>query len=145
MMVDLKTLDERLAKAKEEAEFWERARTLLADPRMTQVLGENPVNASALETELPPNGTTTGPRPRGQVRRKVWESLPPYGEREVAVTIREIVNRLTAQGYVFEAKEPEVAVNAALVALEAEHAAQNTGRRGKAKLWTKGARGLGEI
>jgi hypothetical protein len=143
-MVDLKSIDERLAKAREEAEFWERARALLADPRMAQVLKENENTAPAQDAAQSSNGDGAS-RPRGQVRRKVWESLPQYGVRETAVTTGEIVAQLTAQGYIFEAKKPEVAVNAALVSLEAEQAAQATGKRGKAKLWTKGSRGFGEI
>src|ERR1700740_2169399 len=54
-MVDLKTIDERLAKIKEEADFLERARALLSDPRMEQLLGESIVSSP---TPAPPAVTT---------------------------------------------------------------------------------------
>src|ERR1700722_18102364 len=121
-MVDLKTIDERLAKIREEAEFLERARALLADPRMEQLLGERIVSSP---TPAPPAATTSismstngaGRRPHGELKRKVLEMLPPE-DSTTPISTKEIVRNLIASGYILQAKDHEMAVNAALVSLE---------------------------
>lgn len=130
MKVDFKSVDERLAKAREEAEFWERARVLLADPRMEPVL-------NGAQTAAPAISSLPGGRPYGEVRRKVYEMLPGAGSRPGATTA-DLEVAMKATGYVFASKLPQVAINEALVALEKNHQARVVGKKGRARLWTKG-------
>ena len=128
-MIDLTTIDERLAKAKEDVAFWERARSIFIDPRISLV---------ELDRErLPvaqPLSPATPHRPYGELKRKVLEVLPPYGS--VGTTTNEIVSGMQRGGYVFASRVPAIAVNEALVSLGDE--AFMAGRRGISKLWTLG-------
>jgi hypothetical protein len=53
------------------------------------------------------------------------------------MTTLEIVARLQEKGYAFKAKEPQIAVNGALTALEEKGFVEWSGKRGNAKLWRR--------
>lgn len=129
MAIDLKTIDERLAKAKEDAAFWEKARAILSDPRMSQ--GEQ--NQQPTQTERRPS---TAPRAYGEQVARVLEVLPSADTR-ASLTTKQIVEQLQGSGYVFQSSDPQVAVNGALIALEGQGLAQSVGKVGNAKLWRK--------
>src|SRR5208283_1648816 len=98
-------------KAKEETEFWENARALLADPRFKALSAPEPRPVTA-----PP---ACVPGAYGEVRNNVYAVLPDadanIGNR---LTTQQIVSLLQQGGYTFKAKEPPIAVNGALMALE---------------------------
>lgn len=131
----LESIEERLAKAKEEAEFWEKARAVLADPRLKEI---------AVPAVKDGNGAlhvpSDSPMPRvyGELRSSVYAVLP-NADAGIAdrLTTPKIVARLQEQGYVFQSREPGIAVNGALVALEDKGLAEWSGKRGNAKLWRK--------
>jgi len=130
MGIDLKTIEARLAKAKEEAEFWEKARAVLDDPRLKALSG--------LEVQTVNNATPTIPAAIGSLRNMVYEVLPdPDAGLMARITTTELVSKLEDSGYVFNSKEPMIAVNSALVALEDKGFAEWQGKRGLAKLWRK--------
>lgn len=149
-MANLKAIDERLAKIREEVERLEQARSLLSDPQMEQLLREFIASSPAPRGERPslvsaPEATNSQRRrrPHGELRRRVLELLPNE-DSTAPMSTKEIVRNLMGSGYTFQAKDPEMAVNAALVALEVDGMAMNmgdTGKRGKAKLWTKVGQG----
>lgn len=130
-MIDLKQIDEYLAKAKEDVAFWERARAVFLDPRIAQVSVSEP-----LDTLPEPIPVSAMPRPYGELKRKVFEALPPWGSGN-ALTTSAIVAKLMAQGYVFVSKTPAIAVNEALVTLEADGDAFMATKVGNARYWTK--------
>lgn len=133
MPIDLQTIDERLAKAKEEADFWEKARAVLADPRLAALSGsQTPAFSPTWQR------ATTMPRAYGEIQDKVISVLPgPDAGIAERLTTQQIVAILLAQGYVFVAKEPAIAVNGALVTLQEKGLAEWSQKRGKAKLWRK--------
>ena len=131
--IDLKTIDEHLAKAKEETAFWERARAVVLDPRIANI-AETPAIKPPPKTALLP-GLGPPPRPYGELKRKVLEALPEYGSDGVTTT--EIAVVMEQSGYQFATRTPGIAVNEALVSLGDQ--VKIVGRRGIAKLWTKGA------
>lgn len=126
-MIDLKTIDERLEKAKADVKFWEDARRVLLDPRIS---GLGTTQNLKLESPFPP------PPPRssyGDLRKRVAEFLavaPLEG-----VTTQEIADGLQQSGYIFSAKNPVIAVNEALQALGGE--AEPVGKKGNSKLWAR--------
>jgi len=131
MAINLKDVEERLAKAKEEAEFWAKARAILADPRLDSLATprQHPITSTA---------TLDTPRAYGEMKNSVYAVLPEAdaGIAERMTTL-EIVAKLQAKGYVFKAQAPSIAVNGALTALEEKGFAEWSGRRGNAKLWRK--------
>jgi hypothetical protein len=141
MAIDIATIDERLAKAKEEAEFWEKARAVLADPRLQAISGEK---APTVQRGLSATQSQTiqtaiaGPRAYGELQANVYGVLP---EADAGVnhrlTTQQIVERLQNKGYKFVAKEPAIAVNGALITLEAKGLVDWSAKRGNAKLWRK--------
>lgn len=133
-MIDLKTIDDNLAKAKEDVIFWENARALFLDPRISQI-GE--ISASTtVPASLPPADTVIvpAPRPYGELKRKVYETLPAAGQS--GMTTAEISLAMIHDGFIFASRVPAIAVNEALASLGEQ--AQVVGKRGLAKLWTKG-------
>jgi len=137
MAIDLKTINERLAKAKEEADFWEKARAVLDDPRLKAL--------SAQEAESANGASPTMPGAYGSLRNMVYEALPDVDAGiGLRVTTTQLVSKLQDGGYVFNAKDPMVAVNGALVALEEKGFAEWVGKRGLAKLWRKKRQGSQE-
>jgi hypothetical protein len=131
MAIDLKDVEERLAKAKEEAEFWEKARTILADPRLNSITAPQP-------RPITPIAAPEAPRAYGEMKNSVYAVLPEAdaGIAERMTTL-EIVARLQEKGYAFKAKEPQIAVNGALTALEEKGFVEWSGKRGNAKLWRR--------
>jgi hypothetical protein len=120
---DLAIIQRNLAKAKADVEFWERANSILSDPRIA--------------------GTTTTPQfslnskpVYGELRKQVHNTLPEHGQK--GISIKEIVRLLLATGYVFSAKLPGVAVNDALRLLAKSGDAIKSDTEGLAHLWTKG-------
>jgi hypothetical protein len=135
MAIDLKTIDEQLAKAKEEAEFWARARAVLADPRLKAIstTESQPTNGASGIPSAP-----SVPGAYGELRNGVYAVLPDADANIGArVTTQQIVSLLGQRGYVFKSKEPTIAVNGALMALEGKGLAESYGKRGNAKLWRK--------
>jgi len=132
--LNLETVEERLAKAKEEAEFWEKARSVLADPRLQALTAPPPHPISLASSTFTP---VAAPRAYGELKNRV-HSVLPGADKRAALTTQKIVKTLQDNGYVFTAKDPPIAVNGALVALEAEGLAQCTGKFKNAKLWQKG-------
>ena len=132
MAIDLKTVDERLAKAKEEADFWEKARAILADPRLAAINGDVPRTLTAVPIPQAMPGAY------GEMQSRVYDALPEADANSAArMTTQQLVLRMELAGYVFKAKDPMVAVNAALVGLEGKGLAEWHGKRGLAKLWRK--------
>jgi len=123
--IDLNTIDEKLAKAKEEVAFWERAKAVFLDPRISQIAAPPTTGNFSIRPR---------PRPYGELKRRVWETLPPAGHP--GITTQEIADAMQRSGFVFVSQTPMIAVNEALVSLEDQ--VQNVGKRGLAKLWTKG-------
>lgn len=121
MNIDLETIDEHLEKAKKEVAFWELAREVLLDPR---------ISGHGI-------GIAGAPRLYGELRGKVFGLLPNM-DTVPGIRVKQIVDDLKASGYVFTAKIPEVAVNEALVALQRKGQAKVAGKEGIARLWTKG-------
>jgi len=140
MAIDLQTIDERLAKAKEEAEFWEKARAVLADPRLRAIEEDKlpPVFDARPTVSDRPQTSVTVPRAYGELKNRVFATLPEFnaGINE-RITTQQIVERLKQQGYVFVSKDPTIAVNGALAAFEEKKIAEWNGKRGNAKLWRK--------
>jgi hypothetical protein len=135
MAIDLKTVDEHLAKAKEEAEFWEKARAVLADPRLKAISADEPRPANG-RLPMPFSHAVAGVY--GELRKNVLDVLPEADASIAArVTTRQIVELVKQRGYTFAAKEPEIAVNGALMALEEKGLAESAAKRGNAKLWRK--------
>ncbi len=130
-MIDLKTIDENLAKAKEDVAFWEKARVVFLDPRITQAQQSLPLQSLPVPFPIPP-----APRPYGEVKRRVLAVLPERDQPGLSTA--ELADRLTREGFVFVAKVPSIAVNEALRSLLEEGKAVNAGMRGISKLWTKG-------
>jgi hypothetical protein len=131
MAINLKDVEERLAKAKEEAAFWEKAHAILADPRLNSLAMPEP-------RPMTPTATPEVPRAYGEMKNSVYAVLPEADAGIAArMTTLEIVARLQETGYVFKAKEPSIAVNGALTALAEKGFAEWSGRRGNAKLWKK--------
>lgn len=140
MNLDIKTVDERLAKAKEDAAFWEKARSVLDDPRMRAILGQQ-----APSGEVEPRTLAARPMPRayGSLKHNVLAALPgPDADMSQRVTTRQIVATLETKGFVFTAADKEVAVNGALVALKDQGLAEWSGRMGNAKLWRRKVRSM---
>jgi hypothetical protein len=139
MPLDLQTIDERLAKAKEEADFWEKARAILADPRLQAMTGTKPADPQPRPvTHSQPPASTATPRAYGELQSHVYDALPePDAGLHFRVTTQQIVDRLREQKYVFIAKEPTIAVNGALIAMEGKQLVEWSGKRGNAKLWRK--------
>lgn len=138
MAIDLKAIDERLAKAKEEAEFWEKAKAVLADPRVRAISSEEVRPANVIRTLFVSGDTSQAAGIYGELRKNVLEILPD-AEANIGtrMTTQQIVDLLRQRGYVFAAKEPTIAVNGALMALEGKGLAESVGKRGNAKLWRK--------
>jgi hypothetical protein len=131
MTFNLKDVEERLAKAKEDAEFWAKAHAILADPRLDSLSAPQP-------RPMPPTAAPDAPRAYGEMKNSVYAILPEADAGFAArMTTLEIVARLQKNGYVFKAKEPSIAVNGALIALEEKGFAECAGKRGNAKLWRK--------
>jgi hypothetical protein len=139
MPLDLQTIDERLAKAKEEADFWEKARAILADPRLQAMTGAKPADPRPRPiTHSQPPMATAMPRAYGELQTHVYEALPePDAGLYHRVTTQQIVESLLERKYVFIAKEPTIAVNGALIAMEGKQLVEWAGKRGNAKLWRK--------
>lgn len=131
-MINLKAIDEHIAKAKEDLAFWERARSIFIDPRMAQL--DQPSYQDIISLSPLPIMSINPVRPYGELKRKVYEHLPSFGAAGIMVV--DIVRQMQEQGYVFAAKVPAIAVNEALVSLG--DSAYLAGRRGISKLWTKG-------
>lgn len=132
--LSLEAIEERLAKAKEDVEFLERARALFFDPR------SKAISAPESEPMNVPPACQAPPMPRayGELKSKVYEVLPAVdADGGARLTTQQIVARLLGGGYVFMSKDPIVAVNGALVALEGQGLARNVGKRGKARLWRR--------
>lgn len=130
-MIDLKHIDEQLAKAKEDVAFWEKARVVFLDPRISQVSRYQTIDV------LPaPAPVSVVQRPYGELKRKVFDTLPEWGIR-AGLTTANIVERLTGEGYVFVSKTPAVSVNEALVTLEVEGKAFMFEKVGNTRYWTK--------
>jgi hypothetical protein len=132
MAIDLKAINERLAKAKEEVSFWETARALFLDPRMEAISG---AIVPPKQLEL----VSSGRKPAyGELQQMVLDILPG-GDVVIdnCVTTADIVGKLEANGYLFQAKEPAIAVNGALVALEEKGLAEWIGKESRSKLWRK--------
>ncbi len=130
-MIDLATINERLAKAKEDVAFWERALAVFLDPRIAQVSVAKPVIKLPEPTQLSP-----GPRPYGELKRKGFEALPDWGSH-ATVRTSDIVDKLTAAGYMFASITPAVSVNEALVTLESEDKAFMFEKIGNTRYWMK--------
>ena len=113
-MIDLNAINENLAKAKADVEFWEKARALFLDPRITQA---NSTQLTALPAPSP-----VGPpsRPYGELKRKVLETLPEWKDEGECYSTTAIVKKMEARGYVFASKTPAISVNEALVNLDKE-------------------------
>ena len=134
MPFDLKTIDERLAKAKEDAEFWERARSILADPRLKEVSAPD----SPVPAETPEMAKAPMPKAYGGLQNGAYLTLPPPGTPLLqCLTTRQIVDLMRQGGFQFESKEPMIAVNGALVTLMEKRKAESAGYRGNARLWRK--------
>jgi hypothetical protein len=135
MPIDLKSIEERLAKAKEEAAYWEKAQAVFNDPRWKDlsVPESQPVNGVLAKSVAPPV-----PGAYGSLRAMVHGALP-NGDAAAAErkTSKDVVSQLQSGGYEFNAKDPIVAVNSALIALEEKGLAESLGKRGLAKLWRK--------
>ena len=124
MSFDMETIESSLAKAKADVEFWESAKRVLSDPRISGLVrGETaPFSGSAY-------------RAYGDVRRAVIKHLPHFGTQPTTTT--DLISNMEVGGYVFTAKQPTVAVNDALVGMEKQGLAVCVGRAGISKLWTK--------
>jgi hypothetical protein len=133
MAIDLQTIEERLAKAKEEAAFWEKARAILEDPRLKDLITPQPRPVSSAQSTFT---QAAAPRAYGELKSRVYAVLPD-ADTYASSTTQQIVDNLIEAGYVFQAKEPTIAVNGALVALEGQGLAEAYGKRGNAKLWRK--------
>src|ERR1039458_9461199 len=127
--LSLEAIYERLAKAKEDVAFWERARAVFTDPRIMQ--DEQNQQHTPIATR-----PSTGPRAYGEQVERVLGVLPS-AESRASINTRQSVDLLQKDGYVFQAGDPQVAVNGALVALEGQGLAQQVGKVGNAKLWRK--------
>lgn len=140
-MIDLKTIDENLAKAKADVTFWENVRTVFLDPRIAGVSGMQPRPAAPQAPSYPITSERlfrdNGGRTYGELRRRVLEQLPAYGAN--GITVNEIVDALLKAGYVFLAKDPSIAVNEALRGMESSKQCVIAGKRGLANLWTRAA------
>lgn len=130
-MIDLKTINERLAKAKEDVLFWERAKALFLDPRISGQV-EPPQAPQTLPLPIP---LAITPRPYGELKRRVLEALPDWGQQPV--TTNDLVATIEASGYTFVSKTPAVSVNEALVTLEAEGLSFMVVKQGITRFWTK--------
>jgi hypothetical protein len=132
MTLDINTIEENLAKAKADMEFWEKAKIVLTDPRISGVIDHRAATHSTTVAPAPPV------RAYGELKKRVYGLLPAYGEGGTTTT--EIVEELKADGYVFISKHPGMAVNEALNALEKDKKAYVAAKRGIAKVWTRGER-----
>jgi hypothetical protein len=128
-MIDLKTIDENLAKAKADVTFWETAKALFLDPRIMQATSTKPTPPMA------PPAAGQQPRPYGELKKKVLEALPEWGQPPVSTVM--LVLQMEEAGYVFASKTPAISVNEALVGLEAEELAFMVEKRGVTRFWTK--------
>jgi len=133
MSIDLKAIEERITKAKEEAAFWETARAVLADPRL-KAIADDDVKPGNLDRMF----ASAAAGSYGELRKSVLDALPD-SEAGIfdRVTTQQIVKKLRDSGFKFISAKPPIAVNGALVALEEKGLAESVGRRGNAKLWRK--------
>jgi len=123
-MLDLATIEKRLAQAKEDVAFYENAKRILSDPRLQA------------ENDVPQDSLPPAPRAYGEVKRSVQSYLLNLGDD--GTTTAEIVKAMQKDGFVFTAKVPIVAVNEALQSLAKDGLAKHVGKRGLSVLWTKG-------
>jgi hypothetical protein len=134
-ILSLDSIEEHLAKAKEDAAFWERARAIMADPRMKAISASEPQRTSSVAVAF---SAPSIPQAYGELKKNVYAVLPDADANIGArVTTQQIVSSLKQGGYVFKAKEPTIAVNGALMTLEEKGLAESCGKRGNAKLWRK--------
>ena len=133
MAIDLKTIDEKLAKAREDLAFWENLRSAFLDPRVTgDDLNIREPKRYLIRGGAKPSHMHAGRAPYGEIRKRVLEALPPFGQTPLRST--EIADAMVRSGYVFKARTPSIAVNGALVALGSSvHMAKSDGL---SKLWT---------
>ena len=139
-MIDLKTIDERLAKAKEDVAFWESARAVFLDPRISgdeakPVSIGKPAEPRQIQVRLRP--AFAHPRTYGELKRRVLEFVPDFGTQPMTTT--EIAAAMITSGYSFASRSPTIAVNEALASLGDR--VKVVGKQGLAKLWTKGQQG----
>lgn len=130
--LSLAAIDEGIAKAKADLAFLEKAREVLADPRIASILGPVP-NAPARTSAA---SGSPAPRVYGALKEMVYSALPEP-DSSISATIHQIVGNLQGRGYEFIAKDPGIAVNGALVSLEQDGRAKCTGKNGNARLWRK--------
>ena len=136
--LSLEAIEERIAKAKDDLAFLEKAREVLGDPRIVSILGSQPRPVTATPTAPSYVAPSVVPRSYGEVKNRVYAVLPDADASIAArVTTQQIVTALQGNGYTFKAKDPWVAVNGALVTLEGNGLAESSGKRGNAKLWRK--------
>jgi hypothetical protein len=109
--MDLKTIDENLAKAKADVSFWETARNVFLDPRISGLL----VNSKPAPSLPPAVPASTMPRPYGELKETVKKTLQArWGEK---MTTSDIAKAMKDSGYVFVSKTPTIAVSGALESL----------------------------
>jgi len=131
-MIDLKTINENLANAKADVAFWEKARAVFLDPRIAGIEGERLVLAALPEPS--PVGTVQ-PRTYGELKKRVYDALPAWGEAPAGTS--KLVAVMERSGYVFASKTPAISVNEALVTLEIEELAFMAVKQGVTRFWTK--------
>jgi hypothetical protein len=129
MAIDLQTIDERLAKAREDAEFWEKAKEVLSDPRITPL--STPQFRAPATSPSP-----VAPRLYGEVKQRVYAVLP-NADSKASLSTNDIVELLEKQGYVFNAKDSRIAVNGALTALEKQGIAHPVEKVRNARYWRR--------
>jgi hypothetical protein len=138
MNFDLQTVKQELEKAKAEVRFWEDALRVLTDPRVAGLVKPTPVTGFVI-SQSPQQAVVAAAaniqRPYGELKRKVFDHLPRWGEHPVTTT--QIVERMEAGGYVFASKTPSISVNEALVTLESEERAFMVTKQGITRFWTR--------
>jgi hypothetical protein len=144
MTIDIQTARQRLIKAKEDVDFYANLVRILSDPRLAGMSAPAYAQIDLLPTAPPPatqvsesdTPVPTAKRsPRGEVRRKVSETLPKFGSE--GITTSQIHETICATGYQFVSKHPLMAINDALAELETQGEAQLVGRRGVTNFWSK--------
>lgn len=135
-MLDLRTIDDNIARLRTDLEFWEQAKRILTDPRIVgatpaKLPFPTPAAAELIATQNQLRQRTA----YGDVRNAVLLMLPNHGGPPIGS--REIVDGLIASGFRFKAKHQVMAVNDALSGLEQAGKAIVVRKEGIAKLWTK--------
>lgn len=136
MALDMNTIDQNLAKARADVEFWEKVKEVFSDPRIAGP------DAAPIATLLRPRPVNSARGGYGDQKRSVFGALPDYGQ--MGRTSAQLIESMKGNGYVFVAKYPIASVNDSLKALADEGKATVVGKDGVANLWTKTREG-GEL